>query len=391
MSWASVALADVCEINIGRTPARAKKSYWAGGTHPWVSIADMSRTEQIHDTKERITDIGVVESGIRTVDPETVLMSFKLSIGKVAIAKVPLFTNEAIAALPIRDRSILDPSYLFRALQNLDFQDSGNRAVMGRTLNKQSVSKLEIPLPPLDEQRRIAAILDKADELRRKRKRAIELLDGLTQSIFLDMFGDPIENPRKLPTRRLIDLVDAARGISYGIVQRGDDQNVGVKVLRILDFQSGEVDGSDLKMTTPEIAGKYRRTILEGGELVISIRGTVGRCAEIPCELRGANVSREVAVMPTVNKALNDFYLALLRTDSAQRRLRQDVKGVAQSGINLEDLRELHIVQPSNEDIASFQRSQSRIADLKRSARLCLLQSEAVFSSLQHRAFSGQL
>jgi type I restriction enzyme S subunit len=160
VSWPTAALGEVCNIQIGRTPSRANKSYWEGGSLPWVSIGDISRSDRILSTKEMITERAVTETGCKKIAAGTVLMSFKLSIGKLAIAQTPLFTNEAIAALEISKEDVLDPLFLFRAIENINFEDAGNRAAMGRTLNKQSLSEIKIPLPPLDKQRRIRPDFD---------------------------------------------------------------------------------------------------------------------------------------------------------------------------------------------------------------------------------------
>lgn len=289
-----------------------------------------------------------------------------------------------------RSATKCDLRWLYHLLKYLPLTTL-NKAAAIPGLSREDAYRLPVTKPPLDEQRRIAAILDKAGALRRKRKRALELLDGLTQSTFLEIFGDPIENPRGYPTRRLIDLADPARGISYGIVQRGDDQDSGVNVLRISDFQSGEINFENLKKTTSEISDRYRRTILKGGEIVISIRGTVGRCADVPKHLSGSNVSREVAVIPTLTAEKNFFYLPLIRSDAAQRRIIQDVKGVAQSGINLEDLRELPIIQPPSDDFERFRRASDQLQKLHRNLRAQSDINSELFSSLQHRAFTGQL
>jgi len=155
---------------------------------PWLSIADMNQGRTITRTKEQITAAGA--AGGRQVEPGTVLLSFKLSIGKVAVAGIPLFTNEAIAALPIRRPDLLDTSFLVRALERANLADDSNRAAMGATLNKAKLRQVSIPLPPLSEQRRIAAILDRADALRAKRRKVLAHLYSLTQSIFNEMFGD---------------------------------------------------------------------------------------------------------------------------------------------------------------------------------------------------------
>lgn len=173
----SATLDELCEINVGRTPARAEPAFWGSG-HRWLSIADMNQGLSIRDTKEQITAAGA-RAG-KVVQPGTVLLSFKLSIGKVAIADVPLYTNEAIAALPIKDDALLDARYLMRALQAMDLASGSNRAAMGATLNKRSLAQIQLPLVSLPEQRRIAAILDQADAIRAKRRQVRAHLDSLT-------------------------------------------------------------------------------------------------------------------------------------------------------------------------------------------------------------------
>lgn len=194
--WPTKALGDLCEITIGKTPPRNEPRYWGGG-HAWLSIADMGQGKTLLRTKESITP-AAVQDGVsgRLVPPGTVLLSFKLSIGKLGIAAVPLYTNEAIAALAIRDAAKLSPEYLLHALAAADLQARTDRAVMGKTLNKAKMQRLRIPLPPFPEQRRIAAILDKADAVRRKRQQALALADQFLRSAFLDMFGDPFNNDR---------------------------------------------------------------------------------------------------------------------------------------------------------------------------------------------------
>ena len=189
MSWPAIALGELCEINIGKTPSRANSSYWGDG-HPWLSIADMKQGKSISETKEQITDVAIRETKIRKVPKGTVLFSFKLSIGKVGVTEIPMYTNEAIAALPIIDDSRLCKEYLVHALTKIDASRTTDRAVMGATLNKRKLAELRIPIPPLAEQKRIATILDKADAIRGKRQHAIQLADEFLRAVFLDMFGD---------------------------------------------------------------------------------------------------------------------------------------------------------------------------------------------------------
>ncbi|RFZ81525.1 hypothetical protein D0Y60_23905 [Shinella sp. WSJ-2] len=294
----------------------------------------------------------------------------------------------------VRPTAKIDSGYLAHFFNTDDYWGQIRAKAQGAAqegVNASKLASLEIPLPPLDEQKRIAAILDKADQLRQKRRQAIALLESLTQSIFLEMFGDPIGNPNGFEAVELDGLVDRKRGISYGIVQRGGEFSGGIQVLRIGDILDGEVRIDGLVRTDPQIASKFQRTRLLGGELVISIRGTVGRCAIVPETLTNANVSREIAVIPSLERERNEFHLALLRTESAQRRLRDDVKGVAQSGINLEDLRKLPIIRPPLDMVEKFLHICSKLSSQRSRVKLFDELGEKTFSSLQHRAFSGQL
>ncbi|WP_313023941.1 restriction endonuclease subunit S [Mobilicoccus sp.] len=179
-----IKLGEVCDIIVGRTPPRADPSTW-GGDAPWVSIADMNQGLSITSTKERISTAGAAKG--RLIPAGTVLLSFKLSIGKVARAGMPLYTNEAIAALPVRDPGKVDAAYLLRALQAQDLTGGSNRAAMGSTLNKAALQAITVPLPPLGEQRRIAAILDQADAIRTKRRQVLAQLSGLKSSRFSEV------------------------------------------------------------------------------------------------------------------------------------------------------------------------------------------------------------
>ncbi|HFB65219.1 MAG TPA: restriction endonuclease subunit S, partial [Aeromonadales bacterium] len=205
MNWPLVLLSDLCDINIGKTPSRSNLSYWGKG-QPWLSIADMNQGKYLYKTKEEITEIGIKDCNCKIVKKGTLLYSFKLSVGKVGIAERDIYTNEAIAAFPIKDQTKVIGDYLYYALKKIDILGKTDRAVMGAILNKKKLSELKIPLPPLKEQKRIASILDKADNLRRKRAQAIQLADKFLRAVFLDMFGDPVTNPKGLKIYKLKEL-----------------------------------------------------------------------------------------------------------------------------------------------------------------------------------------
>lgn len=164
--WKEVRLGDVAEIKIGGTPSRAEPAYWAQGDegHTWLSIADLG-PKMLNRSKETITDEGIRRSNVKLVPAGTVVMSFKLTIGKLGIAAVPLYTNEAICAITPNSDDSFEPRFLFHLLQVTDLLGDVDQAVKGKTLNKAKLSELVIKLPDISEQRYVAQFLDEQDEL----------------------------------------------------------------------------------------------------------------------------------------------------------------------------------------------------------------------------------
>lgn len=198
-------LSELLDISIGRTPSRNEPAYWGKG-YRWVSIRDLS-SKTVTETKEQITDLAVKEARCKIVRKGTLLFSFKLTIGKMAFAGCDLFTNEAIAAFSIKDEKKLNSEFLYYALQSATF-GGANQAAMGKTLNSKSLAEIEIPLPPIDDQIRIAHLLGKVEGLIVRRKQHLQQLDDLLRSVFLETFGDPVRNEKGWEKRTAIDYAD---------------------------------------------------------------------------------------------------------------------------------------------------------------------------------------
>ena len=392
---AKVALGDICEVNIGRTPARENREYWGVG-FPWLSIADMNQGRVLSKTKEQITQRAVVETRMQPAPTGTVLLSFKLSIGKVGIAATPLFTNEAIAALPIKDPTKLIPEFLFWALQSIDLTAGQDRAAMGLTLNKAKLLTLQIPLPPLEEQRRIAAILDQAETLRTQRRTALALLDSLTQSLFLDMFGDALASDERTPMGELVSE------FRYGTSEKSG--NAGFPTLRIPNVASGSLDLSELKTVSVEAAEFERLRLLCGDLLFVRTNGNpdyVGRCAVFePTDVENSGFdSSEFIYASYLIRArlkgsdISPFVLQhYLSEGEGRRALRARCKTSAgQYNINTEGLGAIPIPRLPLPLQQTFATRIASIEALKATHRRALAALDALFASLQQRAFTGAL
>ena len=190
-----VKLGEVCEIRIGKTPNRSQTLYW-GGDYPWLSISDM-KGKILCTTKEKITQEAVEKEKMQIVSKGTVVMSFKLSIGKVGILAENMYTNEAIANFVVKNNKMLFNEYLYYALQGMNFDSLTDRAVMGKTLNKAKLNNLSIVYNEPFMQQQIILRLDGVNKLIESRKQQLSELSKLVKSRFNEMFGDPINNDKK--------------------------------------------------------------------------------------------------------------------------------------------------------------------------------------------------
>ena len=210
MKAQTIPLRELCDVRIGRTPSRSDQRLW-GGTGVWISISELNGGE-LRDSKEHISEIAIRDVMPPPVPAGTLLFSFKLSIGKMAVSAVPLYTNEAIAALPIRDPDRLDREYLRYALMATSGAAQTNHAVLGAVLNKAKVEALPIPLMPIAEQRRIVDLLSRAENIVRMRREAEKKAKEIIPALFLDMFGDPVTNPRGWEVNCLSEIVTFVSG-----------------------------------------------------------------------------------------------------------------------------------------------------------------------------------
>jgi type I restriction enzyme S subunit len=245
-------------------------------------------------------------------------------------------------------------------------------------------------LPPLAEQQRIASILERTEAIRTKRRAVLAHLDTLTQALFFDRFGDPIQNPHGFAAQTMIDIVDPQRPISYGILMPGPEQTEGVKYVRVVDMKDGGIALPGIRRTTEAISNEFRRSLLKSGDLLMSIRGHVGRLAIVPPELDGANITQDTARL-AIRGASPVFVRECLRTPGFQRWLEKHTKGVAVRGINLGDVKQMPIIIPPREAQECFASEVAAVEKLKAAHRASLKQMDALFASLQHRAFRGEL
>lgn len=321
--WPMVKLGEVCSISIGKTPARKEPRYWGEGL-PWLSIKDMNQGSLILKTTESISQIALDELKITPYSVGTVLFSFKLSIGKVGITAIPLFTNEAIAAIEPKEQEALNKYYLMEVLREVGKTVEGNAAVMGVTLNKKSLAKLTIPLPPLGEQKRIAEILGRVAEAEQHVQDTLELLDEVAKSSFYTFCGIPDHFERR---KKIGEIAIVATG---NTPPRKDPSNYGSYIEWIKSDNLGSIFPTPASEFLSEEGLKRGRVAAPGSLLMTCIAGSIksiGKCSV---------VNRKVAFNQQINsiKPVNNedlYYLYLLFYVApylVQRRSTGGLKGI---------------------------------------------------------------
>ena len=273
-----VRLGDICEIQSGGTPARSKRDYWENGTIPWVKISDI-KGKHLENTEEFITDEGLKNSSAKVFPKGTILYTIFATLGETCILDIDAATNQAIAGITIKCDGVYR-EYLYYYLSSLKSEvNQMGRGVAQNNINMSILRNLPIQLPPLDEQHRIAATLDKVTDLISKRRQQLDKLDELVKARFVEMFGDPESNDKNWPVLPMSKICSV--GSSKRIYQ-SEQSSSGVPFWRISDLTNLITTGTvTSELYIPE--ERYKKLKSQGqvpapGDILITSRGTLGQC-----------------------------------------------------------------------------------------------------------------
>ncbi|TVQ04123.1 MAG: restriction endonuclease subunit S [Planctomycetaceae bacterium] len=207
------------------------------------------------------------------------------------------------------------------------------------------------------------------------------------------MFGDPVTNPMGWEHVELASLVDAEDKINYGVVQPGDacSSSMGKPVIRVGDFVTGELHLSRVKFIDPDIEEKHKRSRLTGTEILVSCVGSIGTICKVPEAAAGFNIARAVAKIPLRSNISRNFMVYCLRCESVQHYFQKETRTVSQPTLNISHIKAAPIIQPPLDLQRRFADIVESVEQQKNRMRAHLAELDALFASLQSRAFNGEL
>ena len=339
-------LSDLFDLQMGKTPSRNNPNYWNSKDYLWVSISDMSGYDKyVSSAKEYISERAVKESGIKTIPANTVIMSFKLSIGKTAITTESIFSNEAIMAFIDKKTTAIDPEYIFYLFSGKDWDEGSNKAVMGKTLNKVTLSNTEVDIPSLDIQKERVDKLNKISTLIADKKQQLNQLDELVKARFVEMFGN-----YKME-KTIGEVATICRGASPRPISKFITESNGENWIKIGDVKEDDTFITKTKeLVTEDGANRSRR--IKPGDFILSNSMSFGR--PYISKIYGCVHDGWLIISDYEQSFLPLFFYYAIRSELVQAQFRKSVAGAVVKNLNSDLVRSVKIVIPSIESQEKF-------------------------------------
>ena len=370
----------------------------SSGDYPVAKVGDISRVGRSGEAVISAADHYIDEGDLAR------LRARPIPLGSVLFAKIGeairqnhrviagcalLVDNNAMAAIPTRR---VESRYLYHFLRTVDFYGLVSATTVP-ALRKSELERLPVPLPPLPEQKRIAGILDAADALRAKRREALAQLDTLLQSTFLDMFGDPVTNPKGWEVRELNETKSRVQIGPFGSLLHKEDYIVdGVPLVNPMHIVSGQIHVGNEQTVSEQKATTLSNYRLQTGDVVMGRRGEMGRCAIVSDTEAGMLCGTGSLFVRPHPDELSSLFLARTFSSESMKRLLEGLsQGVTMPNLNRTMIERLKVGLPPLDLQHRFAAIVESINHQKASQRAHLTELDTLFASLQSRAFRGDL
>lgn len=378
-------LGDFCRTGSGGTPSRSQMNrYYEGGDIPWVKSGEL-REGLITSTEEHVTQAALRETSIKLVPAGAILLAmYGATVGRLAILGVDATTNQAVCHI-VPDPVEADTRYLYHALSAqvpaiIAMGVGGAQPNISQSL----IKDLKVSLPPIPEQRRIAAILDQADALRAKRREALTQLGEIQQSLFMQMFVIS----KCYPEETLDALCEL---ITDGTHQTPTYVDEGVLFLSAKNVTSGRIDWSNVKYIPNDLhVALHKRLAPKRGDILLAKNGTTGVAAVVDRD-EVFDIYVSLALLRPHIEILPSYLLAAINSPICKKKFNQALKGIGVPNLHLKEIKSTKVPNPPIEVQQEFERRMQSLAQVMAQHQSSLSNLNSLFFSLQHRAFAGEL
>lgn len=372
-------LKEIFDLQMGKTPARNNDKYWNSKDYKWISIADLTSTDKyINNTKEYISQSAVTESGIKIIPANTVVMSFKLSIGKTAILSEDMYSNEAIMAFHDKHVVELLPEYIYYLIKAKNWNGGSNRAVMGQTLNKATLSEIEVDVHTIDEQRKIVELLNLVGKIIYKRNTQLSKLGDILRARFVEMFGDPVRNSKNWNTEKLCSIAPINK-------YNGDIDTVNGKVW-LLNLDMIESCTGNIVDFLYESENRITSSTIKFDENCVLYSKLRPYLNKVVIPERKGYATSELVSMST--EKINKYFLAnLLRQDSFVNFSNATSYGAKMPRASMDLIKNFDVINPPAELQNQFSKLVLEVEKSKVEVQRALDEAQLLFDSLMQKYF----
>lgn len=368
-----------------------------------IQLADVGDGRYINKSSRFLTNTKAKELRCTFLQPNDILIArMPDPLGRACIfpgSKMPCVTVVDVCILR-PDSKIVDVNWLLRMINSPDFRQQLNKFILGTTrqrISRKNLEKIHFPLPPLAEQKRIAAVLDKADAVREKRRRALNRLDALLQSVFLDMFGDPVSNPKGWETSTVGKYAKLQGGYAFKSNDYVTDSNV--KLVKISNVHYEKLTWDDIDLLPESFLSKYSDFSLKNGDIVVSLTRPIIKSLDsvkvaqitnedLPC-LLNQRVGRFIIKNSDI---LSDvFLLYFCYSKHFKIEVAKYCSESLQPNVSNKQIEDIKMILPPISLQLNFEEIAKKIKSSIKTSKENLLTSEKLFQSLQQRAFASEL
>ena len=373
-------LGDICIVVSGTTPKSSCPEYWDGDIN-WVTPAELNdESDVIYESQRKITKQAVIDSSLKPFPLGTVLLSSRAPIGKVAIAGTEMYCNQGFKNLICSDA--IYNRYLYHFLKSkTEYLNSLGRGATFKEISKSIVEEIEIPLPPLEEQHRIASLLDKVSDLIAKRRAQLDKLDLLVKSRFVEMFWDIDTHITAEEACEVI--VDCPHSTPKYI-----GKNKIYPAIRTSEIKNGQIDWTSmLYVDAEEYKQRTKRLVPLEGDIVYAREGTYGDCVILPKQHRFCLGQRTMLFRPNYNICTSEYLHQVLRSDAVKRQADESNAGSTVPHVNVADAKKFAFPLPSLEKQKEFSNFVERTDKSKLTIQQSLNRLETLKKALMQQYF----